>query len=246
MLAYQDALPVLAQHHLGRERMAALDDALEEWMPGLTAAPAYPHLRGQLALHWVDGTPPGTACEQATSYWGTQSLTDAEDPAAVLAWRIARTHPTMHRDAPLPWLPDTPPALRQDAQTSDYLDRLTHRIAHLKERVAVEAHQAAADRAPWRKALPPDVDDHLIGDLAIWRAAHGIPPTDTHPTGPRANAPDAARHQARLNQRLSAPNEVFGREAARAERQRLRTTERDHQHNRTRKHDSRDVTGPSW
>jgi conjugative relaxase-like TrwC/TraI family protein len=209
VLAYQDALPVLAQHHLGTERMTALDDALEAWMPGLTQQPAYPHLRGQLALHWVDGTPPGRACEQATTYWGTQSLVDAEDPAAVLAWRVARTHPTLHRDAPLPWLPDTPPALRQDAQTSDYLDRLTHRITHLKDRVALEAHQAAADRAPWRKALPPDVDDHLIGDLAIWRAAHGTPPTDANPTGPRSNEPDAARYQSRLSQRLRTPVEVL-------------------------------------
>ena len=220
VLAYQDALPVLAQHHLGPQRMAALDDALEEWMPGLTAAPAYPHLRGQLALHWVDGTPPGTACEQTTLHWGTQSLTEAEDPAAVLAWRVARTHPTMHRDAPLTWLPDTPPALRKDSETSGYLDRLTHRIDHLKERLSVEAHQAAADRAPWRNALPPDVDDHLIGDLAVWRAAHAIPPTDLNPTGPRPNEPDAARYQARLNQRLRTPVEVLSTQTARAERER--------------------------
>ncbi len=115
VLAYQDALPVLAQQHLGPERMAALDDALDRWIPGLTQQPAYPHLRGQLALRWVDGTHPETVVEQATWYRGTQSLTEAEDPAAALAWRIAGTTPPSHRDAPLPWLPDIPPALRQDA-----------------------------------------------------------------------------------------------------------------------------------
>ena len=115
VLAYQDALPVLAQQHLGAERMAALDDALDRWIPGLTQQPAYPHLRGQLALRWVDGTHPETVVEQATWYRGTQALTEAEDPAAALAWRIAGTSPTSHRDAPLPWLPDIPPALREDA-----------------------------------------------------------------------------------------------------------------------------------
>ncbi|WP_229665808.1 ATP-dependent DNA helicase [Ornithinimicrobium pekingense] len=45
VLAYEDALPVLAQQRLGLERMAALDDALERWLPGVTGQPAYPHLR---------------------------------------------------------------------------------------------------------------------------------------------------------------------------------------------------------
>ena len=71
-LAYQDALPVLAQQHLGHERMAHLDDALERRIPGLTEQPAYPHLRGQLALRWVDGAPPQQVVDEATWYRGTQ------------------------------------------------------------------------------------------------------------------------------------------------------------------------------
>ena len=154
VLAYQDALVVLAQQHLGQERMAALDGALDRSLPGLTQQPAYPHLRGQLALRWVNGQAPRTVIEQATWYRGKTSLTEADDPAAALLWRIVGTTPPSHRDAPLPWLPDVPPALRQQPETNDYLDRLTHRIDDLKQRVAHEAHQGgAADRNPWRRAL---------------------------------------------------------------------------------------------
>ncbi|MFX0538380.1 MobF family relaxase [Ornithinimicrobium sp. Y1847] len=84
VLAYRDALTVLAQHHLGPQRMAALDDALERWLPGLTQQEAYPNLRGQLALHWVDGTRPETVVQDATLYRGKHSLTEADDPAAAL------------------------------------------------------------------------------------------------------------------------------------------------------------------
>jgi hypothetical protein len=220
VLAYQDALVVLAQQHLGQERMAALDGALDRSLPGLTQQPAYPHLRGQLALRWVNGQAPRTVIEQATWYRGKTSLTEADDPAAALLWRIVGTTPPSHRDAPLPWLPDVPPALRQQPETNDYLDRLTHRIDDLKQRVAHEAHQGgAADRNPWRRALPPDVDDHLIADLAIWRAAHDIPPTEPRPTGPSAKEPDAARHQSRLARRLSAAPHLLRAEGERRQEQ---------------------------
>src|SRR5690606_2990056 len=153
---------------LGPERMAHLDDALEKWIPGLTGQPAYPNLRGQLALRWVDGTPPQTVIEESTWYRGTQSLIEADDPAAALAWRIAGTTPPSYRDAPLPWLPDVPPALWDDWETSGYLNRLTQRIEDLKQRVADEAQQAdGSDRAPWQRPLPPEADDQLIGDLAV-------------------------------------------------------------------------------
>ncbi|MFX0538974.1 ATP-dependent DNA helicase [Ornithinimicrobium sp. Y1847] len=205
VLAYQDALPVLAQQHLGHEQMAALDDALERWLPGLPGQPAYPHLRGQLALRWADGTPPQRVVEEATWYRGTQSLTEADDPAAALAWRIAGATPPPYRDAPLPWLPDVPPVLRQDPGTSDYLNRLAQRIDDLKQRIADEARQAgASDQMPWQRALPSHVDDQFIGDLAIWRAAQGLPHTEPSPTGPPIKEPEAARHQTRLIRRVSA------------------------------------------
>ncbi|WP_289018710.1 MobF family relaxase [uncultured Ornithinimicrobium sp.] len=246
VLAYQDALPVLAQQHLGRERMAQLDDALEKWMPGLTGQPAYPHLRGQLALHWVDGNPPRTVVEQATWYRGRKSLVDAEDPAAALTGRVAGTTPSSNRDAPLPWLPDVPPALRQDAEMSDYLDRLTHRIDDLVPRVVSEAHQAGAvDRMPWQRNLPADVDDQLIGDLAVWRAVHDISTTEPRPAGPPIKERNAARHQARLVRRLSAPTAVTGRRNVHAGGEGLRVSQRRAERQRLHDGASREVPGPS-
>lgn len=80
VLAYQDALPVLAQDHLGSERMTTLDGALEDWFPGLSGQPTYPHLRGQLALRWIEGTAPQDVIDGATWYRGKKSLAEADDP----------------------------------------------------------------------------------------------------------------------------------------------------------------------
>jgi hypothetical protein len=246
VLAYQDALPVLAQHHLGPERMTALDDALEKWLPGLTQAPAYPHLRGQLALRWVDGTRPEAVVQEATLYRGQRTLTEADDPAAALTWRISALTALPHRDAPLPWLPDVPPVLRQDGETSDYLDRLTQRIDDLKQRVADEARQAgASDRVPWQRTLPPDVDGRLIGDLAVWRAAHDIPRAEPSPTGPPIKEPDAARHQTRLIRRLSAPSSASPVLTANACGDSLRASQRRAEHSALQERASREASGPS-
>ncbi|WP_153395833.1 MobF family relaxase [Ornithinicoccus halotolerans] len=246
VLAYQDALPVLAQDHLGFERMAALDDALERWLPGLTGASAYPHLRGRLALRWVDGTPPQGVVEQATWYRGKRSLTEADDPAAALAWRVAAATPPSHRDAPLPWLPDVPSALRQDAETSEYLDRLTRRVQQLVERVADEARRVgASDRKPWQRALPAHVDDQLNGDLAVWRAAHDIPSTEPNPTGPPIKEPDAVRHQTRLIRRLGAPTPVSGVGTPAADGNRLRASQRRAERHAPHEGATRGASGPS-
>uniref|UniRef100_UPI0025989179 MobF family relaxase n=1 Tax=uncultured Ornithinimicrobium sp. TaxID=259307 RepID=UPI0025989179 len=244
VLAYQDALPVLAQNHLGREQMADLDEALEKWMPGLTGQPAYPHLRGQLALRWVDGTPPGAVIEQATWYRGKQSLVEADDPAAALARRIAGTTPASHRDKPLPWLPDVPTVLRQDSGTSDYVDRLTHQIEQLAERVAVQGQQAGASVRPWQRSLPPDVDDQFLGDLTVWRAAHDIAPTDPSPTGPPITEPDVARHQNRLIRRLSAPPTATGKRNVDAGGEGLRASQQRAERQRLSDDASRHLSGP--
>ncbi|WP_269087300.1 AAA family ATPase [Ornithinimicrobium sp. CNJ-824] len=246
VLAYQDALPVLAQQHLGPERMADLDAALEQRVPSITGAPAYPHLRGQLALRWVDGTSPLRVVEQATWYRGTQTLTEADDPAAALAWRIAGATAPSHRDAPLPWLPDIPDVLRQGAETSDYLDRLTRRIDDLKQRLADEASQAGAfDRTPWRRTLPPDVDDQLISDLAAWRAAHEIPDTEPSPAGPPIKEPQAARHQSRLIRRLTVPSPVSSASTVDAAPDRLRAGQRQAERHRLHDGATRQPSGPS-
>lgn len=209
VLRYQDALPVLAQQFLGEQRMTDLDDAFERWLPGITEQPAYPHLRGQLAVRWVDGQAPKSVIDAATWSTGKDSLVECNDPAAVVAWRIHAREPQAYGGGPLPWLPDVPAALRGTPDVDDYLDKLHQRITDLKDRVASEARRPDASwHTPWQQAVPPDVDGNLISDLAVWRAAHDVPPTDARPTGPPMEGYDPAKHQARLKWRLTAPSDA--------------------------------------
>ncbi|MFK5647991.1 MobF family relaxase [Ornithinimicrobium sp. LYQ121] len=208
VLAYQDALPVLAQQVLGQERMAALDASFEEWLPGITTKPAYPHLRSEVSVRWLDGQAPRAVIQAATWYRGKESLTDAEDPAAALSWRISTTLRRTCGRGPLPWLPEVPAALRDQPDTGEYLARLATRIDDLADRVADESQvPGTIESTPWMRSVPPDVDDRLIGDLAVFRAAHGVPPTDTRPTGPPLKAADPAKYQSRLEWRLTAPSD---------------------------------------
>jgi hypothetical protein len=209
VLRYQDALPVLAQQVIGEHRMAGLDDAFERWLPGITEQPAYPHLRGQVAVRWVDGEAPKAVIDSATWFRGKDSLAESNDPAAVLSWRISTSAPQSYGGGPLPWLPDVPTALRGTPDAEDYLDKLVDRIADLRERVASEARRPGAlKHTPWQQAVPPDVDGNLMSDLAVWRAAHGVPATDARPTGPPMDEYDTAKHQARLQGRLTAPSDA--------------------------------------
>ncbi len=206
VLRYQDALPVLAQQVVGKKAMAHLDDTFERWLPGITGQPAYSHLRGQMAVRWVDGQDPKDVVDDAMWSAGTASLAECEDPAAVLAWRTRDGGLFGYGDGPLPWLPQVPHAMRTDPEFNEYLRRLADRIGDLRDRVATEARQpGAAERTPWRQALPPDVDRELVGDLGVWRAAHGVPATDERPAGPALDGRTAAQQQARLKSRLTAP-----------------------------------------
>ena len=177
---------------------------------------------------------------------GKRTLTEAEDPAAALTWRISALTPLPHRDAPLPWLPHIPPALRQEPGTSTYLDRLTGRIDDLKQRVADQAQQAgASDRVPWQRMLPPDVDEQLLGDLAVWRAAHAVPPTEPRSTGAPVKDPDVARHQTRLTRRLNPPSPPRGRPMEGTAGERLRASQRQAEQHARYGNPSSEVPGPS-
>jgi hypothetical protein len=204
VLKYQDALPVLAQQLLGEKRMGDLDAAFESWLPGITGQPAYPSLRGQLALRWVDGDAPSAVIDAATWYGGKESLAGSDDPAAVLTWRVSDGGLTACGRGPLPWLPEVPSALRASDEANAYLKRLSSCIEVLSGCVAEEANRPGARESnPWLRALPTDVDCQLVGDLAVWRAAQGVLPTERRPAGKLVAEGHAARYQARLLRRAS-------------------------------------------
>ena len=202
VLRYQDALPTLAEQVLGAGRMRALDEALERWYPGLTSQPAYPGLRGRVALRWADGETPNEVLRAAAWFDGTESLARADDPAAVLAWRVG-DGVGLYGDGPLPWLPSIPRAVRDDADAAAYLKRVVSRVGELTERVVDDTTKPSArDSTPWLRAVLEGADLNLIADLAVWRAVEGVPVTDTRPTGPPARGPLREKHQARLDWRL--------------------------------------------
>jgi hypothetical protein len=102
---YVDALHVAAEDLAGPQGVAALENATEEAVPGLTDEPAWPTLRGRLLLLAASGTDP---IQQLRKAIATRELDSADDQAAVLGWRLDDTD-NQNRFRPLPWLPAIPP-----------------------------------------------------------------------------------------------------------------------------------------
>ncbi|MEV6073398.1 hypothetical protein AB0L82_43210 [Nocardia sp. NPDC052001] len=76
-----------ASSQLSQERLAALADAAEALVPGITEAEAWPALREHLAAIEVSGR---DAAQQLAEVFAARELGSADDPAAVLVWRLER------------------------------------------------------------------------------------------------------------------------------------------------------------
>jgi DNA primase catalytic core len=193
---YADALRVAAESLLGP---AALDELaitarrLDERLPD---APAWPTLRGHLALLAAAGGDPGTALREAAA---ARELDSALDPAAVLDWRLQAGGPA----GPLPWLPGIPPRLAGDPQWGPYLAAQAARIrtqaALVADRAAAGPPAAAGD---WARVLPAE-DAPLRSRVAVWRASLGIAGNDRRPTGERRLTAAERFHQAALDAEVS-------------------------------------------
>jgi hypothetical protein len=99
--------------------------------------------------------------------------------AAVLYWRLpelAATNP-----GPLPWLPGIPPTLHDHPVWGVYLAKRSELVADLADQVQDHACQGGAE--PICAAPGSHLSTALIGEIAVWRAAHGIDPQDPRPTG---------------------------------------------------------------
>jgi DNA primase catalytic core len=216
---YHDALGFAAEQVVGAETLAALDLAAERIRPGLTDAPAYPTLRAHLALLAVDGSDPVTLLDRIT---GTRAreLDSALDPAAVIDWRLDSSEEKSGgrrsgTSSPLPWLPAIPPALVANTQWGDYLMARAELVIQAATRVRTQSARWTPTTAPDRatRLLDP-AHDQLRADLAVWRAAIGIPGHDRRPTGGPQLATAAIRYQNNLDARAQAvlgdPNQAAG------------------------------------
>ncbi|WP_448642935.1 MobF family relaxase [Geodermatophilus sp. URMC 63] len=193
---YTDALRFAAEHRLRPAPGEKLENAAEILRPGLTSAPAWPALRGHLALLALAGTDPIAALARAAEL---RELDSAADPAAVLDWRLPATGPP----GPLPWLPAIPAALADDPHWGPYLAARATHLTDCAARVAATAATMTPATAPgWARSLLAG-QASLRADLAVWRAALGIPAEDRRPTGPPRFPTAERQHQAWLDQALA-------------------------------------------
>ena len=196
---YLDALGVASEQVLGAERLAALVTTAEQLVPSLTDCPAWPALRSRLVLSAASGANPaaelGWALEQG-------SLDGARDPAAVLCSRLDRATP----GEPLPWLDGVSDRLAGLPDFGPYLQARAERVRDLTLSVR---EQCAERPQPWLEALPTKLNPELVAQIAVWRAAHGVPEDDLRPTGPAQPTAAAARWQRVLEDHLALGNPVL-------------------------------------
>lgn len=181
---YADAVDHASTLHLGPDRIAQIASAAEDLHPGLTAAPAWETLLGHLARLEADGTPALPALAAAIA---ERDLSTALDPAAVLDWRLAPDPgagaPEDETSAvgPLPWLPVTPSEL--DTPWGVYLAQVAEHVVDSATEVHRNAVAADPEDLPtWAHPIADDRD--LVGDIACWRAATGVPDDHPDPVGP--------------------------------------------------------------
>ena len=135
-----------------------------------------------------------------------RELDTAGDRAAVLDWRLEDPNPATTiaaaaGAAPLPWLPAIPTALPNDHAWGIYLTARADLVTDLAAQVHDRAHTTARRRGPGTGRARPAPD--LLADVAVWRAATGVPDTDHRPTGPRQLVKALALWQRNLDARLS-------------------------------------------
>jgi hypothetical protein len=127
---YTDGLHVAAEQLVGPRTVVDLDQA-DQYIPGLTAEPAWPTLRAHLlALAAETGRHPLRHLLTAASEGDFRT---ADDMAAVLDWRLTALTPP--DPGPLPWLPGIPSTFRADPVWGAYLAKRSELVADLADQV---------------------------------------------------------------------------------------------------------------
>jgi DNA primase catalytic core len=195
---YADALRVAAVHRLGAATAEELENTAERLHAGLTSAPAWPALRGHLALLALTEADPIAVLRTTVE---ARELETANDPAAVLDHRLPESGPA----GPLPWLPGIPAALVDDPRWGPYLAARADQVTSCAARVASAVIEMTAATAPvWAQRLLDPDHEALRTDLAVWRAALAVPDSDRRPTGPPRRPAPERRSQTRLDEAVTA------------------------------------------
>jgi conjugative relaxase-like TrwC/TraI family protein len=211
---YTDGLHVAAEHLVGRQIVEMLDGLADQVVPEVTNEPSWPTLRAHLlGLAAETGEHPLHHLQTAAA---GRELHTAEDIAAVLDWRLPE--PPTGEDGPLPWLPGIPQALHDHPVWGEYLAKRSRLVINLADHVRNQAGQDGPQPI-WAPA-DSQLNVGIIGEVAVWRAAHGIHPGDPRPTGAGQLQTAAALWQHHLDRSLTrcsnglGPHEAREREAA--------------------------------
>lgn len=204
---YTETIHAGAEHLLGRERVTRIVQTAESLVPGIIDEPAWPTLRAHLILTETNGQAAAAALTEAVA---ERPLDGVKDRAAILDWRLDPTGMRGTTTGPLPWLPGIPEALAIDPELGPAVVERARTVRDVTQQVRAEA--LTAQTPEWARQGAARPADDVLGDVAVWRAATGVPPDDRRPTGsPRPQKAHAA-YQRRLNERLN-----LGREPALAE-----------------------------
>lgn len=194
---YSDAVDRAAQVQLGPDRIADITQQAEEMHAGLTECPAWEALLGHLCR--IEAETGGQAIDHLRQALANHPLGSARDAAAVLDWRLDPKTTHGGGQGPLPWLPEIPNVDDQTWQA--YLAALRQSVTETSNAVAARARAAAPEG--WAIHL----DEDLLADVAVWRAACGVSEETHSPTGPERLAVREKRHQRALDKRVRAQRE---------------------------------------
>jgi hypothetical protein len=174
---YTDGVHVAAEQLVGPRIVQMLDARADQVVPYLTNEPSWPTLRAHLlTLAAETGEHPLLHLHTAAA---GRELQTAADIAAVLDWRLPE--PAATDPGPLPWLPGIPTVLHDHPVWGQYLAKRSQLVTDLANRIRDHTRQDETQPV-W---APPGSRPNLaiIGEVAVWRAANGIHPSDPRPTG---------------------------------------------------------------
>jgi conjugative relaxase-like TrwC/TraI family protein len=194
---YTDALHLAAEQLLGPLTVAELDQA-DQYIPGLTAGPAWPTLRAHLiALAAETGDHPLRHLRAVID--GCRDLSTAGDIAAVLDWRLPAL--ANQDDGPLPWIPSVPTRLQDHPIWGSYLGQRSLLVANLAD--LLKAQAPLLDTNPSWASANSRLSARLISEVSIWRVANSVAPGDPRPTGPPQLEMTLAHWQQQLDRAIA-------------------------------------------
>jgi hypothetical protein len=194
---YSDGLQLAAEQLLGPQIVQMLDTRADQIVPHLTNEPSWPTLRAHLlTLAAETGEHPLLHLHTAAA---GRELHAAGDIAAVLDWRLPEPAPI--DPGPLPWLLGVPTQLHDHPVWGQYLAKRSQLVTDLANQVRNQAGQDGPQPVWVTQGSRPNLA--IIGEVAVWRAANGIHPSDPRAIGAGQLQTASALWQHHLDRRLT-------------------------------------------